>query len=62
MYSAYRRKGLAEAVIRECFKRLHNEGIQHAYITGYSTAAKNLYGKLGAVKSKNWFEYALTKI
>jgi len=58
-HSDYRRKGLAEAVIRECFKRLYAEGIQYAYITGFSTEAKNLYEKLGAIKSRNWFSYSL---
>ncbi|HYE09265.1 MAG TPA: GNAT family N-acetyltransferase [Patescibacteria group bacterium] len=60
-HSDYRGLGLAEAVIRECFKRLNNEGILHAYITGYSTQALNLYEKLGAVKSKNWYSYTLPK-
>lgn len=60
-HNNHRGKGLAEAVIRECFKRLHAEGIQHAYITGYSEVAKNLYGKLGAVKSRNWYNYTLSK-
>lgn len=60
-HSDYRGKGLAEAVIRKCFQRLHEEGIQYAYITGYSEIAKNLYGKLGAEKSKNWYTYVLAK-
>ncbi len=60
-HNEYRRKGLAEAVIRECFKRLYAEGIKYAYITGYSTEAKSLYEKLGAIKSRNWFIYALDK-
>jgi GNAT superfamily N-acetyltransferase len=57
-HTEYRRKGFAEAVIRECFKRLYSEGIQYAYITGYSTGAKSLYDKLGAIKTKNWFQYS----
>lgn len=56
-HTEYRRKGFAEAVIRECFKRLYSEGIQYAYITGYSTGAKSLYDKLGAIKTKKWFQY-----
>lgn len=60
-HNAYRKRGLAEAVIRECFKRLYREGIQYAYITGYSDEAKGLYAKLGAVKSMNWFDYTLKK-
>ena len=58
-HNEYRNRGFAEAVIRECFRRLYKEGIQYAYITGYSNAAKNLYEKLGAVKSKNWYSYTL---
>jgi GNAT superfamily N-acetyltransferase len=58
-HNEYRRKGLAEAVIRECFKRLYKEGIQYAYITGFSTEAKNLYEKLGSIKSRNWFSYSM---
>lgn len=57
-HSEYRREGFAEAVIRECFKRLHAEGIQYAYITGYSGGAKSLYNKLGAVKTRDWFKYS----
>jgi len=54
-----RNRGFAETIIRECFRRLYKDGIQYAYITGYSNAARNLYGKLGAVKSRNWFSYTL---
>jgi ribosomal protein S18 acetylase RimI-like enzyme len=53
----YQRKGLAEAVIRECFQRLRQRGIQWAYITGYSTRANALYEKLGPCKQKQWFHY-----
>lgn len=60
-HNEYRRKGLAEAAIRECFKRLYAEGIEYAYITGFSTEANNLYEKLGAVKSRDWFNYSLPK-
>lgn len=58
-HTDFRKKGLAEAVIRECFRRLYAQGIEYAYITGFSTEAKNLYEKLGAVKSRNWFSYTL---
>lgn len=60
-HNAYRRRGLAEAVIRECFMRLYVQGIEYAYITGFSTEAKNLYEKLGASNSRNWFNYILAK-
>lgn len=60
-HSEYRRRGLAEAVIRACFRRLDSEGIEYAYIAGSSLEAKSLYGKLGAVKAWNWFNYSLPK-
>lgn len=55
----YRKKGFAETVIRECFRRLYNEGIRYAYITGFETAANNLYEKLGPAKKRNWYDYRL---
>jgi hypothetical protein len=55
----YRRRGLAEAAIRECIRRLHAKGIESVYITGYGEGAKALYGKLGACWSKNWLGYAI---
>lgn len=55
----YRRLGLGEAVIRECFQRLKKRGIQKAYITGYSGEANGLYEKLGPCKHKQWFHYEL---
>ena len=56
-HSAYRRRGLGEAVIRECFQRLRQCGIDTAYITGYSGEANGLYEKLGPCKHKQWFHY-----
>jgi hypothetical protein len=58
----YRRRGLAEAAIRECFRRLYERGIEYAYITGYSEAAKGLkglYEKLGGCWSKRWNSWAI---
>ncbi len=46
-HSAYRRRGLAQAVIKECFYRLRAHGIPTAFITGMSEDAISLYGKLG---------------
>ena len=60
-HSEYRSKGLAEAVIRECFRRLYNEGIEYAYIGGSSAEAKGLYGKLGAIKTWYLYDYSLPK-
>jgi GNAT superfamily N-acetyltransferase len=56
-HNRYRRLGLAEAVIRECFQRLRGHGIEKAYITGYSGEANGLYEKLGPCKRKRWFHY-----
>jgi ribosomal protein S18 acetylase RimI-like enzyme len=58
-HNQYRRQGLAEAVIRECFQRLRRRGIERAYITGYSVEANGLYEKLGPCKYKQWFHYEL---
>jgi ribosomal protein S18 acetylase RimI-like enzyme len=58
-HSQYRRQGLAEAAIRECFHRLSARGIRQAYITGYSTEANGLYEKLGPCKHKQWYHYEL---
>jgi ribosomal protein S18 acetylase RimI-like enzyme len=55
----YRRQGLAEAVIRECFHRLSQRGIERTYITGYGGEANNLYEKLGACSRKEWFHFEL---
>lgn len=55
----YRRLGLAEAVIKECFQRLKNAGMTKAYITGYSERANALYQKLGPCWQKQWFHYEL---
>jgi ribosomal protein S18 acetylase RimI-like enzyme len=54
-HSQYRRMGLGEAVIRECFWRLRQHGIEIAYITGYSGEANGLYEKLGPCGRKKWF-------
>ncbi len=58
-HNQYRRLGLAEAVIRECFHRLSSRGIERAYITGYGPGANALYEKLGPCNRKQWFHYEL---
>ena len=55
----YRRRGLAESAIRECFRRLYARGIDCAYITGYGEGAKGLYEKLGGCWSRRWHSYAI---
>jgi hypothetical protein len=55
----YRRLGLAEAVIRDCFRRLKEAGMRRAYITGYSVSANALYEKLDPCWQKQWFHYEL---
>lgn len=55
----YRRLGLAEAAIKECFERLKKAGMNKAYITGYSEGANALYEKLGPCWQKQWFHYAV---
>lgn len=58
-HARYRRLGLAESVILECFHRLRRNGIERAYITGYGDQANALYEKLGPCARKWWSEYAL---
>lgn len=58
-HSAYRRKGLAQAVIYACFQRLRAHGIPRAYITGTYAATIDLYGKLGHVKEVQRIHYEL---
>ncbi|HKM34149.1 MAG TPA: GNAT family N-acetyltransferase [Lachnospiraceae bacterium] len=60
-HSEYKRKGLAEAVIRECFRRVYNEGVEYAYIGGSSVEAKGLYGELGAMKTWYLYDFSLPK-
>jgi GNAT superfamily N-acetyltransferase len=55
----YRRQGLAEVAIRECFQRLKKAGMKQAYITGYSESANALYQKLGPCWQKQWYHYEL---
>ncbi len=55
----YRRQGLADAVIRVCLQRLIKQGIERAYITGYSGEAIDLYEKLSPCGHKEWFHYEL---
>lgn len=59
-HNRYRRLGLAEAVIRECFRRLRQRGIQTAYITAYGDEADRLYEKLGPISRRQWFHYEWT--
>lgn len=56
----YRKRGLAQAVIAECLRRLQAENVAHAYITGMSEAAIALYGKLDFAKERTWIRYALS--
>ncbi len=58
-HSAYRRRGLAEAVIRACFQRLAQRGVERAYITAYGPEADALYEKLGPVARRAWAHYEL---
>lgn len=46
----YRQRGFGKAVIAACFKRLQEQGVKTAYITGFSTAANALYQSLQPVE------------
>lgn len=58
-HSDYRRMGLAEAVIRECMRRLYSLGIKYAYITGWNEATNRLYAKFGFESKGEWFKYEI---
>ena len=60
-HNAYRRKGLAKAVIQVCFHRLRNHGIPIAFITGMSEDTIKLYGNLEYAKEINRVYYELGK-
>lgn len=51
-HNAFRRRGLARAVIHDCLRRLRDMGMERAYIAGYSREALALYGSLGAVEER----------
>lgn len=46
----YRRKGLAKAVITNCFIKLHQNGIKKAQILGFTDLTKKLYRSLKPVE------------
>lgn len=56
-HSDYRRKGLAEAVIKECMKRLDKLGIKKVYITAWNDITNNLYEKIGPDSRTGWIEF-----
>jgi ribosomal protein S18 acetylase RimI-like enzyme len=56
-HSAFRRRGFARAVIRECMIRLRDMGMRRAYIAGYSPEAIALYGSLGHVSERTCYVY-----
>lgn len=56
-HSAFRRRGLARAVIHDCLRRLRDMGLTRAYIAGYSPEALALYGSLGAVDRRACWIY-----
>ena len=58
-HNEYRKRGLAQAVIVECMRRLREEGVKYAYIGGSSEAAINLYGKFAFVSCRHWYEFSL---
>jgi len=60
-HRAYRRKGLAKAVIQACFHRLRNHGIPTAFITGMSEEAINLYGKIEYAREINRVHFEFSK-
>jgi len=58
-HSEYRRRGLAQAVIIECMRKLRDEGLKYVYIGGSSEAAINLYGKFEFSAHRKWYEFSM---
>jgi len=58
-HGEYRRRGLAQAVIIECMRRLRDAGLQHVYISGSSEAAIGLYGKFEYLVITNWYRFSI---
>jgi ribosomal protein S18 acetylase RimI-like enzyme len=58
-HNEYRRRGLAQTVIIECMRRLRDDGVKYAYISGYSEAAINLYGKFKFTTCRNWYGFSM---
>ncbi|MBL8025917.1 MAG: GNAT family N-acetyltransferase [Fibrobacteres bacterium] len=56
-HSDYRRLGLCEALLKECFKRLSLDNIKCAYLTGFNEKANGLYAKLGSCYQRRWNKY-----
>ena len=53
----YRKKGLAKAVITNCFIKLQKNGIHKAQIIGFSDIAKKLYRSLNPVEEYEILEF-----
>ncbi len=58
-HSEYRRRGLAQAVIIECMRRLRDEDLKYVYIGGSSEVAINLYGKFEFTSCRKWYGFTL---
>ncbi len=58
-HSDYRKRGLAQAVITACMRRLRDEDVKYAYISGYNKAAIRLYGKFEFTTKREWISFSL---
>jgi len=55
----YRKRGLAKALLTDCFIRLNRNGITKAHIQGFSEPANRLYGSLMPVEKYELLKYSL---
>jgi ribosomal protein S18 acetylase RimI-like enzyme len=55
----YRKRGFAQALLTECFVRLHNHGITKAQIIGFSEPANKLYTSLMPAQKYELLKYRL---
>lgn len=60
-HPAHRRRGLARALLQECFRRLNASGIREAQINGYGEGPRALYGSLEPVATYGMGTYELRR-
>ena len=61
VHTDYRRKGLATALVKECFKRLGNMGVERVWIASHAepNISNFLYDSLNPASVKRSYKYSL---
>ncbi len=62
VHSDYRRNGFGKALAKACFKRLHNMGVERAWIVSHAepNISNFLYDSLAPASIKRSYRYSLT--